>query len=277
MDSGFLVVVPNYRLTPQVAATMAFKDCEDAYECAVGALPAIVEHRMGVTVDPTKTVAMGHSSGGTLALHLASRKPIKAVTAFYPSLFFSDTSTSAHWPTSVPPFGSTPDYQPSEEDWDSIAPDGEEVSEVDLAVHGTDLAPRNKWQVQLIKTGRWMAAIQPDGNFAATDPLTRLSADWPPAMLVQREVDDVPGSSLELARRAEREMKDAGVEEVALAVVAGQGHVFDLPPGASEVGDPRWAAVVKGLDWLKSHGRSEKKTPSRRGRVPQLDVHIWYV
>lgn len=277
LGSGFAVVVPNYRLAPQITAKQAFQDCEDAYEWAIGALPATITHQGGPSLDPSTVVAMGHSSGGTLALHLASCKSIKAATAFYPSLLLSDTSTSAHKPTMAPPFGGMPDYEPSAEDWASIAPQGRQISEAPLAAPGSVPAPRNKWQMQIIKSGQWMPTVQPDGDFAAIDPLTRLTGDWPPVMIVQGEVDNVPGSSFALAQRADKEMKDAGVEKVALEIVPGQGHVFDLPPGASQAGDPRWVSVVRGLDWLTEHRAAPKRTPNWRARVPQLDVHIRYV
>ena len=84
--------------------------------------------------------------------------------------------------------------------------------------------------------------------------MTKAGAQWPPVMIVQGESDNVPGSDLKLAQRAEKEMKDAGVKEVRLEVVPGEGHMFDLPPtvGTSDLG-PKWQAVVKGLDWLCSH------------------------
>ena len=248
------MVIPNYRLAPQVNAKDAFNDCEEAYDWATTALPGTMKSEHGIELDSEKAVAYGHSSGGTLALHMASRKPVKAVTAFYPSLFNADTSTSAHKPSSAPPFGTMPDYHPSDEDWAEIKPKGKQISESGLAAPGTIPPPRNKWQMHLIKHGEWMRTILPDGDFAAIDPTTRLSSDWPPVMIVQGEVDNIGGSSLELAQRAEREMKAAGVKEVQLVVVPGEAHMFDLPPmvGTSDLG-PKWQAVVKGLDWLKTH------------------------
>lgn len=271
------MVVPNYRLCPQVTGAQAFEDCEDAYEYAVGALPAMVYHRQGVTLDPNKVVAMGHSIGGTMALHLAAQKPVKAVTAFYPSLFLSDISTSAHKPGLAQPFTMGPGFHPSEEEWASVQPETVQVSEAQLAVPGSPLDTRYAWLVQLLDTGRWASTVQPDGDFAAIDPLTRLHTGWPPVMIVQGELDDVPGSSLELARRAEREIKDAGNEQITVEVVTGQGHAFDLASEASQIGDPRWAAVVKGIDWLTQRRGALKTTSTRRVRVPDIDVHIRYV
>lgn len=251
---GFIVVAVNYRLAPQVTAKDAFADCEQAYDWATRALPSIMDAEYGVKVDANRIAAYGHSSGGTLALHLASCKNLRAVTAFYPSLFTADTSTSMHKPTSAPPFGMMPDFVPTEEDWAAIKPVDRQISEAPLGMPGTVPPPRNKWQMHTIKHGQWVPTVLPNGDLAALDPMTRLSANWPPTMIVQGEDDNVPGSDLGLAQRAEKEMTAAGVKEVQLEVVQGAAHMFDLPPlvGTTDLG-PKWQAVVKGLDWLKEH------------------------
>lgn len=251
---NFAVVIPNYRLAPQVTAKNAFADSVEAYEWATKQLPEVLKSEHGVELESENVVAYGHSSGGTLSLHLASCKRLKAVTAFYPSLFGSDTSTSAHKPCTVPPFGAMPDFEPSTEDWAEISPKGKQISEAALAAPGTIPRPRNKWQMNIIKHGEWMGVVAADGDYAAIDPMTRLSESWAPTMIVQGELDNVPGSSLELAQRAEKEMKAAGLKEVRLEVVPGEYHMFDLPPmvGTSELG-PKWRAVVEGLDWLVNH------------------------
>lgn len=253
-SKNFAVVVPNYRLAPQVTAKRAFADSEEAYEWATSKLPSILKSDHSIELDESKVVAYGHSSGGTLALHMASSKPMKAVTAFYPSLFSADPSSGLGKPCSVPPFGIMPDFEPSAEEWAEIKPEGKQVSEVPLALPGTVPRARNKWQMSVLKNGQWKGVVQPDGDLAATDPMTHLSEHWAPTMIVQGEVDNLPGSSLELAQRAEKEMKAAGVKEVQLEVVPGESHMFDLPPtvGTSDLG-PKWQAVVKGLDWLVTH------------------------
>lgn len=108
--------------------------------------------------------------------------------------------------------------------------------------------------MSILKNGQWLSAVQPNGDAVSLDPLTRLSPRWGPMMLVQGEIDNVPGTSLDLARRAEDEIKAAGVKEVQLVVVPGEGHMFDLPPtvGTTDLGE-RWQAVVKGLEWLAVH------------------------
>ena len=253
-SKNFVVVIPNYRLSPQVTGKDAFADSEEAYEWTRTALPTLLKSEHGIDIDTSKVVAYGHSSGGTLSLNLASRKPVSAVTAFYPSLFGADTSTSTHKPTTAPPFGLMPDFEPTAEDWADISPEGKQLSEAALAAPGTLPRPRNKWQMHILKHGKWMDVVAPDGNYAAIDPMTRITDRWAPTMIVQGELDNVPGSSLELAERAEKAMKAAGVKEVRLEVVPGESHMFDLPPmvGSSDLG-PKWQAVVKGLDWLVDH------------------------
>ncbi|KAK5124027.1 hypothetical protein LTR85_002224 [Meristemomyces frigidus] len=253
-DNGFVVVIPNYRLAPQVTAAEAFEDCEAAYDWSTTDLLEQMAKDHGVELDPVSVVSCGHSSGGTLAMHIGSCKPLKAATAFYPSLFSADLTTSAHKPTSVPPFGLFPDFTPTDEDWAIIEPAGHQLSGAPLARPGTVPGPRNKWQMTVLKQGKWPPTVQPDGRYEVMDPMTRLNAQWPPVMIVQGEADNVPGSSLELAQRAEHAMKGAGVKEVRLEVVSGEGHMFDLPPtvGTTDVG-PRWEAVVTGLEWLRSH------------------------
>ncbi|KAK1065074.1 hypothetical protein LTR74_008186 [Friedmanniomyces endolithicus] len=253
-SKGFLVVAPNYRLVPQVSGRQAFADAVQAYDWATTDLPTLLQAKHSLAIDPTQVVAMGHSSGGTLALHIASCRSLKAATAFYPSLFLADPTTSMHQPTTAPPFGLTPDFTPTKEDSASIEPAGLQVSEAPLALPGSIPQARNKWQMHVIKHGEWPRIAQPDGDYAAMDPMTRVSARWPPVMIVQGEVDDVPGSGLELAERAEREMKAAGVREVVVEVVAGERHMFDLPPSVGTVDTgPKWLAVVRGLEWLASH------------------------
>ncbi|KAK3621822.1 hypothetical protein LTR56_022558 [Elasticomyces elasticus] len=253
-SKGFIVIAPNYRLVPQVSGKDAFADCVHAYDWATTELIEVMQKEHRIKLDPSQVVAMGHSSGGTAALHVASCRSLRAVTAFYPSLFLADTTTSAHKSTSAPPFGFAPHYTPTDEEYVTIEPASVQVSEFQLGGPGIVPQPRNKWQMHIIKHGEWLQKVQPDGDYASVDPLTRVSTEWPPVMIVQGELDDVPGSSLELAQRAELKLKDAGVKEVVFEIVPGEKHMFDMPPsvGGSDLG-PKWEAVKRGLDWLVDH------------------------
>ena len=253
-SKGFVVTMPNYRLLPQVTGKDAFEDCDESFNWTTSTLPRIMESEYDVEVDINKVVAMGHSSGGSMALYLGSCKPVRAVTAFCPFLFVADLSTNAHQPTNNPIFGDPSDYIPSEKDWAAIKPIGQQLSEAPFPSRDTQSVPRNKWLRHIFRTGQWALSAMPDGDLAAIDPMTMLSALWPPVMIVHGSEDNVPGRSLELVQRAEKEMKSAGIKEMHLEVVDGEGHVFDHLPGVgtNDLGQ-RWQAVVKGLDWLASH------------------------
>ena len=81
-------------------------------------------------------------------------------------------------------------------------------------------------------------------------------------MNVKGELDHVAGGSLELARRAERQMRAAGTEDVhaQIKVVLGEPRKLDLPPtgGTSDL-RPKRQAILKGINWLTSHTQVRSK------------------
>lgn len=249
-SKGLVVVLPNYRLAPQAPGRTAFVDCEEAFDWCVSTLPGIMAARHGITLDTTRMVVMGHSSGGTMALHLAASKPIRAATAFCPFVYVADISTSAHKPTAAPPIGDAPYYRPTEDEWAVLAPAGLEVTEAPSPLDVEH--PRGKWAAHVLRAGEWMKYVAPDGDFAAIDPMTRLGGHWASVMLVHGSEDHIPGRSLELMQRAVKDMESAGIE-VQLEIVDGQGHLFDHHPavGRSDLG-PSWKSVVRGLEFIVS-------------------------
>lgn len=250
---NFVVVAPNYRLAPQVTGRRSVGDCEDAFDWAISTLPAVLQAQHEVTFDPQRVVAFGHSVGGTIAMHLGGCRPLRAVTAFYPMLYAADPDTSLARPCKTPPFGSFPDFIPTEDDWAAICPEHHQISEASFAAPGTVLAPRNRWQMSLLKNGEALATICPDGDRAAIDPMTRVHARWPPTMFVQGDADGSPGSGMAVVRRAEAEMRAAGVPVVKVVVAAGESHMFDLRVGLD---DRQWMVVKQGLDWLVAYASS---------------------
>ena len=60
-NEGFIVVIPNYRLAPQVTAKDAFADCEESYDWATSSLAQIMRSEYDVEVDSSRVVTMGHS------------------------------------------------------------------------------------------------------------------------------------------------------------------------------------------------------------------------
>ena len=243
---GFVAVLPNYRLVPQVSGRDAFRDCEDAFDWTVGTLPSLLAqppHQLNIDVG--NVVVLGHSSGGTMALHLASlKKPLRAITVLYPFLFVSDESTNAHRPATGGLFDQIPQQTITDEEWADIRPAGVQLSEAPLPAIGAS-TPRNKWLMNILCNGQWLRSLQPDGDFAAIDPMTRVHADFAPTYLIHGSEDNVPGRSKELVNRGGEELKAAGGKEVQVEILSGAGHLFDHLPGMSE---DEWKAVVRGLD-----------------------------
>ena len=253
---NFLVLIPNYRLCPQVSARDgAFADTVSALDFARDALPSQLSAQ-NVNVDPTRIVAMGQSAGGTLSLHLASQpNPPKAVAAFYPSLYLSDPESTMHKPYAA--WAGMPTYEPTPENEDALwnRPSGAQVSAFPLAPPGTVPKPRNVWQMSTLKTGTFMSAIQPDGDYKAIDPSTKFAErgkEWPPTMIVQGDKDDVPGSGLSYMEQAVRDLKDAGAKKVELEVVQGAPHGFDMFPGNGVGEGEKGASVKRALDFLRA-------------------------
>lgn len=145
-NHGFVVVIPNYRLAPQVNGATSLADCVEAHDWTASHLVDLMSER-DVAVDPANIVVLGHSSGGTVALHLASCRPVKAATSFYPSLYFADVSTSSHKPYNDPPFDKIPDFIPTQEDWEIIAPAKKQISESQLTMPDAPPSLRSRWQV----------------------------------------------------------------------------------------------------------------------------------
>lgn len=68
VDRGFVVVVPEYCLCPQVSVLEGpIQDAKGVLAWCQETLPSIMTSK-DIQVDPKKIVAMGHSAGGMLAL-----------------------------------------------------------------------------------------------------------------------------------------------------------------------------------------------------------------
>ena len=69
ITKGFVVVTPEYRLCPQVAAYEGpVQDAKDLLAWCQEKLPSLLKEAAGVRADGKKVVSMGHSGGAHLAL-----------------------------------------------------------------------------------------------------------------------------------------------------------------------------------------------------------------
>lgn len=93
--AGFLVVVPNYRLCPQVSAFEGpITDSKDCLIWAIKHAASLLEQEAdGYRVDSEKVVVMGHSAGGGLALNMV--RPPHFVPLFLTDFFHCSRTSQA--------------------------------------------------------------------------------------------------------------------------------------------------------------------------------------
>ncbi|KAH7230028.1 Alpha/Beta hydrolase protein [Fusarium solani] len=84
-DSGFTVVVPDYRHCSTVSVFDGpVTDIHNCYSWTREKLPALLSRDTGVLIDGSRVVVIGSSAGGTLVLHLASASPPpKAIVSYF--------------------------------------------------------------------------------------------------------------------------------------------------------------------------------------------------
>lgn len=250
-------MVPNYRLCPQVSAHAGpFADAVSASLWSRNTLPALLEDSHKVAVDGTRLAVMGYSTGGTLALWLATQpSPPRSIASFFPTLYLSDTSSTAHQPYSG--FPPTPDFEPTQQNLDALfnRPGGQQISSFDLPKPGTTPHPRQLWFFTQLRNGTWIRAIQPDEKYDLIDPCAHFAekgSQWPPTIFVQGDEDYVSGSGIAHVERAVADLKAAGAANVKIESLEGVSHMFTAYPGA-DVGEAgrRAEAVQIALDFLR--------------------------
>jgi acetyl esterase/lipase len=73
VSHGFVVVTPEYRLCPQVSVYDGpIQDAKDVLAWCQSTLPTLLKDKENVNANGKRIVTMGHSAGGTLALHTVS-------------------------------------------------------------------------------------------------------------------------------------------------------------------------------------------------------------
>ncbi|KAI0835815.1 hypothetical protein F5Y06DRAFT_275458 [Hypoxylon sp. FL0890] len=108
LNAGFLPISVDYRLCPEVNLLEGpMADVRDALNWARNTLPSIARKRSDVRIDGSRVVAVGWSTGGTLALSLgytapsAGLQPPQAILAFYCPTDYEDEC----WSRENKPYG----------------------------------------------------------------------------------------------------------------------------------------------------------------------------
>ncbi|KAL1961767.1 hypothetical protein VTN77DRAFT_1054 [Rasamsonia byssochlamydoides] len=226
---GFLVVVPNYHLCPQIGVFDGpMTDLRDCLIWAVTELPALLEKEDGVgdddfKVDARTVITMGHSAGGG---HPSPSLPvpITAVLDFYGGKYYSDPS----WHSPNPLYVNAPQTWPDDDDDEYINRiyDGPQVSSADHYL-GKETPPptRDAWLTAQLKRGTWLAQVVKDGDFDRVDAAKGFRAEFPPTMFVHGTGNTFTESRI--SERAHAELKSLGVE-TELLLVPGVQHMFDM-------------------------------------------------
>ncbi|OTB18660.1 hypothetical protein K445DRAFT_363971 [Daldinia sp. EC12] len=108
LEAGFVPVSVDYRLCPETTLEEGpITDVRDALGWVRNTLPSLSRKRSDVQIDGTRVVAVGWSTGGTLALSLgwsapsAGLQPPEAILAFYCPTDYEDES----WSRENKPYG----------------------------------------------------------------------------------------------------------------------------------------------------------------------------
>ena len=243
---GFVVVTPEYRLSPQVSLYDGpIQDAKDVLRWCQDALPGLLQKSHSINVDASRIVVMGHSAGGMLALTTGTcPNPPRAIVDFYGCKYLADQS----WTRPLPMFAQIPD-QP--EEFTKKVYDGKQAFTSGLMfVEGKPALsdPRSAWFIQQLKNGTSISSIVPDGDYGRVDPTTQFKKGFPPTYFLHGKPDVFVDHSLTV--RAHEELKRLGVE-TELVVGEEIGHVFDVQVKED---DPLFGKyVVPALDFLEKY------------------------
>jgi acetyl esterase/lipase len=260
LERGWIVVVPNHRLSPQVNLLEGpMRDCRDLLAWVYdGSLQAVLDEKLQFDApygDLDKVMAFGTSAGGHLSLAMCwdVPKPPRAILDFYGPCGFAEKYLNVPEPglkAHVPEFDKA--FINKVYDEDPIPT----TSVVNLEGHGpgrsgpvTRLAdfsnPRDAFTFHHLANGTMMQQLFPSQALKQVDPLLNVSSDWPPVCIVHGQADKmVP---IELSRMLFEELKRKGVQ-AELIEIPGAQHTF---AGSMVKGDEVWNMQRNGFDFLE--------------------------
>ncbi|GMG09381.1 unnamed protein product [Aspergillus oryzae var. brunneus] len=198
-DLGFVVLVPNYRLCPQISVFNGpIADSRDCLVWAANELPGLLQNE---------------SVEGS-----APEVPVKAVLDFYGLKYFSDPT----WRLPIPEFEQSPSW--SQEYIDKIY-EGHQVSASPRFLGDGTLPPRDAWFATHMKQGTLLDELVKNEDKSTIDGTVRFSTLFPQTMFIHGTADKV--THHRFSERAHEELKRLGVV-TDLLLADGEDHVFDL-------------------------------------------------
>jgi acetyl esterase/lipase len=263
LDAGFVPISIDYRLCPEVTLLEGpMQDAQDALAWARHTLPHIARARPDVRIDGTRVVAIGWSTGGTLALSMgwAPRvQPPEATLVFYCPYDYDDPT----WSKENKPFG---DAALSPEDYDVW----ESVADSPMTAYNPALAARivlhMNWYGQTVpvlvhglkkkqqQTKPLLSTLLPpptSAQISAISPLAQVRQGnyRTPTFIIHPVEDDlIPWQQ---AQHMADELAGLGVE-AHLHLIDDVVHLFDMMPRFDRHAQAA-AAVKEGYAFLSRH------------------------
>lgn len=278
LEKGWIVLVPNHRLCPQVNILDGpMQDCRDLLNWVYnGGLDLVLASGADTAIfkgDLEKVVAFGTSSGGHLALTLVGlssliavnmlgyflmghiqgygvERPVAAIFNMYGAVNFSAPCWAAKLPHVAKklPNNLSPEFLNQVYKEHPVPTAGGVSLEGQAAsAGGPDFSdPRQAFALTQIANGTVIQACYPPENRDVIDPIENISSNFPPTFIVHGQEDNmVP---INLSRDLFDVLKKNGVQS-GMNEVPNEGHTF---AAQMKVGSRTWELQREGFDFLES-------------------------
>ncbi|KAI6757050.1 hypothetical protein HG530_011648 [Fusarium avenaceum] len=254
LSRGWIVVVPNHRLCPQVNVLEGpMQDCRDLLEWIYNheLERSIHQHSHPHICDLKHVFAFGTSSGGHLALSLGFGvpRPVAGILDFYGPCSFDDpfwTSPLPHVAAKLPPNLSS-EFLNRVFAEDPVPVRGGVSLEGQAGPAGPNFDdPRQAFAFTQIGNGRVLDTIFPSRDWQRVDPILNINSQFPPTFIVHGLADTMVPISL--SRALLEEMKKQNVP-CQLLEIPDEEHTF---AARMKVGSSTWNLQRQGFDFLGS-------------------------
>lgn len=272
LDRGWIVVVPNHRLCPQVTLLDGpMQDCRDLLEWIYeGRLEeSLKKQGYSAQYDLSHVFSFGTSSGGHLALSLVSqqcrhkfdhlwlkpgyqgfdvRRPVAGIFDLYAPCNFA----APFWTSTILPIASKLPAELSKDVVKHVQSEFPIPTRGGISLEGQapgppDFSePRQAFAFWHIGNGRMLDVLAPSGDFDKVDPVRNISSKFPPTFIAHGK-DDIM-VPIDLSQALLAQLQHSGVR-CGLVEIPNEGHTF---AARMQVGSQTWDLQRRGFDFLES-------------------------
>ncbi|KAH7175083.1 Alpha/Beta hydrolase protein [Fusarium flagelliforme] len=253
LDRGWIVVVPNHRLCPQVDLLEGpMQDCRDLLRWIYehGLERSIHKNTHPHTCDLDHVFAFGTSSGGHLALSLGFGVPrsVAGILDFYGPCLFKDP----FWTSSLPhvaaklPSNLTPEFLNRVFEENPVPIRGGVSLEGQASAAGPNFDdPRQAFALTQIANGNVLDTIFPSREWQKVDPILNIKSKFPPTFIVHGLADTMVPISL--SRALIQQLKKHNIQSQLLEI-PDEEHTF---AARMKVGSSTWNLQKQAFDFLR--------------------------